>query len=199
MSLERLFDFVSLLNNFREVERTIRVRGLDENENDVEHSYQLAMVSWYLLSNKDLGLDAECAVKYALAHDLVEVYAGDTYFYTEDEEEMNSKEEREKEAALRLKKEFPEFNELHRAINGYMSLADDESRFVYALDKILPIINIYLDGGRTWRQDGVTLEKLLRKKTDKVAVSEEVYSYFEEIVSLLKEQEIKLFGSSSLN
>jgi len=41
-------------------------------------------------------------IKYALVHDLVEVYAGDTYVYTKNQDELDSKEDREKEAADRL-------------------------------------------------------------------------------------------------
>ncbi len=126
-------------------------------------------------------------------HDFVEVYAGDTYIYSTNQEELDSKEEREKKAAERLQKELPEFKDLHKLINIYEKRGDEESRFVYALDKIQPVLNIYTDGGRTWKEKGITIKMLVDHKKDKVALSPEIASCFEELVALLKKEEKQLF------
>ena len=92
INLKNIIKFVNLLNKFRQVERVIHSNGKDRMENDVEHSYQLAMLSWYIISTNNLDLNLDLILKYSLVHDLVEVYAGDTYVYTEDAEHKNTKE-----------------------------------------------------------------------------------------------------------
>lgn len=145
--LEKLLGFARMLNQLQAVERVIRVKDADRWENDMEHSYHLAMLAWYIIDSQKLSLDREKVFRYALAHDLVEVYAGDTYLFSPDQALLDSKLERERIAAKRLVKEFPEVPEMHEAILRYVMKDDPESRFVYALDKIEPIVKLYLDGG----------------------------------------------------
>ena len=61
--------------------------------------------------------------------------------------------------------------DLHASLAAYMQKSDQESRFVYALDKIEPILHIYLDQGRTWKEKNITLDMLYQAKKDKVAFS----------------------------
>ena len=192
--LEKLLSFAKILGELQAVERVIRVKGNDRWENDVEHSYSLAMLAWYIVDSEKLPLDRDKVFRYALAHDLVEVYAGDTYLYSEDKELLESKLERERLAAERLQREFPEVPEMHAAITGYVTKKDAESRFVYALDKIEPVIKIYLDGGRTWKEKDVTLQMVYDKKKDKVKFSPEIERYLDELMTLLKKEEKKLFN-----
>lgn len=192
--LEKLLGFAKMLNLLQAVERVIRVKDSDRWENDMEHSYHLAMLAWYIIDTQKLSLDREKVFCYALAHDLVEVYAGDTYLFSKDKELLTSKPERERLAAERLVTEFPEVPEMHAAIRHYVSKDDAESRFVYALDKIEPLIKLYLDGGRTWKEKGVTLEMAYESKKDKVALSPEIKEYFDEFMELLRKEEKQLFG-----
>lgn len=193
-TLTNLLSFTKLLNELQTVERVIRVRGSERWENDQEHSYVLAMLAWYILDTGNFALDRDKVFRYALAHDLVEVYAGDTYIYTEDAALLASKPERERLAAERLLAEFPEIPEMHAAISGYVAKEDAESRFVYALDKIEPVLKVYLDGGRTWKEKNITLDMLYQHKKDKVALSPEIKPYFDEVMDLLRREEKELFG-----
>lgn len=191
--IEKLLGFAKMLNELQAVERVIRVKNADRWENDMEHSYHLAMLAWYIIDSQQLALDREKVLRYALAHDLVEVYAGDTYLFSKDKELLDSKPERERLAAERLAKEFPEVPEMHDAIFRYVRKDDPESRFVYALDKIEPIIKLYLDGGRTWKEMHVTLDMAYESKKDKVALSPEIKAYFDEMMVLLRKEERTLF------
>lgn len=192
--LEKLLQFTKLLNDLRLVERVVRVNGSDRWENDVEHSFSLAMLAWYILDTHQHQLEREKVLRYALAHDLIEVYAGDTYIYSADQALLESKGERERLAAERLEREWPELPDIHASIRAYMTKADRESRFVYALDKIEPLLKMYLDHGRTWKEKQVTLDMLYANKQAKVALSPEIQPYFDELMVLLQSQEKELFG-----
>lgn len=193
MRLEDILKFAEMLNAFRRVERIVYANGADRLENDSEHSYHLAMLAWHIADSGKLDLDKNLIIKYALVHDLVEVYAGDTYLYSEDREHTESKIDREHQALIRLKKEFPFGEDMFAAIDRYEKREDRESRFVYVLDKMQPIIQIYLDDGRMWKEKKVTLQMLFEKKKDKVALSPEIKPYFDELMALLQEKEETLF------
>ncbi len=193
MEINKIINFVKLTHKFQKVHRMILVPGKTRRENDMEHSYQLAMLAWYIKDAGNLNLDTDLLIKYALVHDLVEVYAGDTYFYTKDKDHASSKEKREKDAQKKLKRNFPEFKELHSLIEKYEQKNDKESKFIYALDKIIPILNIYIDKGRSWKKDKVTFDMLVEKKTKKVKASKEVEDIFKQILSILRKNKKELF------
>ncbi|OGG54996.1 hypothetical protein A3D62_03055 [Candidatus Kaiserbacteria bacterium RIFCSPHIGHO2_02_FULL_49_11] len=185
MDFTRIVDFIRLINAFRTIKRTVSISGPTDKENDAEHSYQVAMLAWYIASANDLGLDIDLVIKYGLVHDFVEVYAGDSSFYRS-ESESKVKKDKEHEAAATLKETLPEFADLHEFIERYEKREDEESRFVYALDKVVPIINIYLNGGHDWREHKVTLERLIENKTDKVAYSRYIEPYFNDLLKILE-------------
>ena len=187
MTLKELFAFNNLLLQFQKVERVVRVLDSDRMENDLEHSYQITMLAWCIIERDKLSLNKELVLKYALVHDFVEVYAGDTDLYGS-KDELASKKEREAVAAKRLRKEFPEFEELHTLIKRYETKEDAEARFVYVLDKVIPTLNIYADGGRTWREKGITFKMWIEKKKPIMKQSPELEPYFKELVTLLERQ-----------
>lgn len=124
------------------------------------------------------------AGRYALAHDLIEVYAGDTYIYGS-KELLDSKQEREEKAVQTLKSEWSDFPDLNEAIHTYELKADAESRFVYALDMLMPIMLIFVNDGYSWKKEGVTVDMLYEAKREKVRQSPEILPYFEQLHELL--------------
>jgi putative hydrolase of HD superfamily len=152
------------------------------------------MLAWYIVDSRKLSLDMNLVIQYALIHDLVEAYAGDTYIFAEDKNYVATKEEREQKAQEKLQKDFSEMESLHELIGKYEKREDDESKFVYALDKIHPIINIYLDKGRTWKHENLTFEKLFEYKKNQVKVSPEIEMYFRELMKLIQKDEKNLFS-----
>jgi putative hydrolase of HD superfamily len=193
LELPNVINFVKLLNKFRDIERVIHSNGGDRRENDVEHSYQLAMLAWYIISTKKLNLNLDLIIKYSLVHDLVEVYAGDTYIYTKDKFLKNNKEKREKESLIKMKQEFSEFPEIFNLIEEYEKKDLDEAKFVYALDKIEPILNIYTNGGRTWKEKNITIEMLIENKKDKIKLFPEFEEFFDDIIEMINKEKEFLF------
>lgn len=189
--LESLLQFVHFTHLTRQVVRVARTPGETRYENTVEHSYQLTLLAWYLIEKEKLPLNKDLVIKYALVHDLVETYAGDTYIF--DTKGKESKAQREHDAQKRIASEFPEFNELHTLIQAYELKQDPESRFVYALDKLIDPISIYMENGKLWHEKNITLQSMLDYKTEKIAIDPTVSKYFEELVVLLREKEALLF------
>ncbi len=182
--LGRLIDLQRLLYAYRNVKRVVHHPN-HELENDTEHSYALAMTAWYLAPHFP-ALDRDKVIRYALAHDVVEVHAGDTYVFG-DAASLASKHDREASALQRLQTEWPDFTQLTDAIMAYEARIDEEARFIYALDKIMPVMAIYIADGHTWKQEGLTVERLHAVKVDKVALSPEIAPYYDDLHQLLLE------------
>jgi len=191
---KRLIEFHDLLNRFAEIERIIHVKRHKryELESDTEHSYNLAMMAWFL-GDYFPKLKNEKVVMLALVHDLVEIYAGDTFAFA-DKEILDSKSAREAKAMKRLSKEWSDFPGLNEAIHEYETRKSEEARFVYALDKIMPVITIILNEGFTWKEKQISLEMLDNDKLSKIEASSEVIPYWHELRKILLEKP-ELFGA----
>lgn len=184
-NLDELLNVVALTHSFQQVRRAVYATGENRFENDAEHSFQLAFVAWYLIDKENLALSKEKVLMYALCHDIVEVYAGDTFF-TRTAEEEQRKTDIEKEAVEKLSQTYPDFPALTQMLVAYEEKRDNESKFVYALDKLLPILNITLDEGRSWHFNNVDFEKLYEGKYKKIAHDPVIQEYFILIVEVLK-------------
>lgn len=184
-SLERILELQRLLAAFNQVDRMVHRKHADDYraENDTEHSYNLAITAWFIAQYFP-ELDLQKVLTYSLAHDLVETYAGDTYAFAA-AEELDTKEEREQAAIQRFKDEWSDFSELTNAMTAYQHRVDNESRFVYALDKVMPVMLVYIHEGYSWKKNHVTTGMIHDYKIDKVALSKEIAPYFQELCELL--------------
>ena len=101
-------------------------------------------------------------MKMVLVHDLVEIYAGDTFCY--DAEAGKDKKERESLAAERLFSILPEKDarELHVLWEEFEEAKTPDALFASSLDRFQPIINNFLTDGHTWRKG-----KVKRKQVEK--------------------------------
>lgn len=185
--MKNLLEFTSFLQKFRRVKRRIKFRD-GTHENDAEHSFQLAMTAWYIVSANKLKLNLKKVLEYSLAHDLVEAYAGDTpsEVHKNFAKSRKTKEAREERALKRIESDFKSFKDLHKIIKAYERRRDEESKFVYALDKMMPILNIYLEKGYSWKVYKVSIDDVLAYKKDKIAESKAVKKYFDQMVPILR-------------
>lgn len=107
-----------------------------------------------------LNLSKEKVLKYALAHDLIEVYAGDTNPF--DLWAVMGKDDRELQSLEKLEKQFWSDTDMFVTIHEYHEKQSDEAKFVYALDKIIVEYNIFLADGVTYRQYNIDREALVK-------------------------------------
>ncbi len=185
--LNKLLNFVKFTNDFRKIERDIPQSSSFCRENDAEHSYQLAMIAWYICIVENSSLNIEKILKYALIHDLPEVYAGDTPLYTSNNNFFESKKKREELSILKIENNFKEFIDIKLYIERYEKLEDEESKFVYALDKIIPLISIFLDKGHAWKTHRIDIDLLIKKNKERVKISAVAEKYFLMMIKKIQE------------
>ena len=182
--INRLIAFHDLLISLQQVERhTLNPRDTSKHENDVEHSYYLAMAAWMLAPH--FKLDKDTCIRIALAHDLIEVYAGDTFIW-DDQSKLDSKAKREADAFERLQSEWPDFDDMLHAISAYEHKQSPEAEFIYALDKLMPIIVNVLGEGHAWQKNMITFEKLKATKDPKFPEGTPAHEYYQQLLEMLQ-------------
>ena len=134
-------------------------------ENDSEHSWHLAMMV-VILSEYFKGADILKTVKMVLIHDLVEIYAGDTFAY--DEQGYLDKDEREQAAADKLFALLPQDQaaEYRGLWDEFERMDTDEAIFAAAVDRIQPLLMNSESKGKMWKQHKVTKEMVMKRIED---------------------------------
>ena len=142
-------------------------------ESDTDHTVMLGWLACAIAARWFPELNVGLIAQFALVHDAVEVYAGDTQTLRISSEEREAKAAREAASLDRIGDEFgpvlPWFPEL---IKRYEWQYAPEARFIKALDKSLPKIVHLLDrmaGLREFGIDKPELETMLADQTAAVA------------------------------
>ncbi len=155
-SVKALMDLANLSLAFGRVDRvTCHPDGMTP-ESDTDHTVMLGLVACAFAERFVPELDRGLVAQFALVHDLVETYAGDTpTAHIMTAADHAGKEEREAAALARIRAEFDtELPWIGETIDAYESLATPEARFVKVMDKTLPkMVNIFNDGV-TFRRQG---------------------------------------------
>jgi len=152
--LDRQLAFIAEIDAMTHVlRRTLHVDG-SGRENDAEHSWHLAVMAMLLGEYAEGSPDINRAIKMALVHDLVEIYAGDTFAY--DAEGNTTKAQREKESADRLFSHLPDDQgaELRSLWEEFDAEESADARFAACMDRIQPFLHNTLTDGATWRGGG---------------------------------------------
>lgn len=183
--MERLASLQLLIADFGKVERALNLPNTSRRENDNDHSFGLALTCWYLQPKIAPDLNLLEILKFALAHDLVELHAGDTFAF--DKKGIDSKMDREEGAINELRKDWPDFPDLAEYSKDYLNRTSEEAKFVKAVDKLLPPIMIELSGKTEWDRLGITL-KAERENKKSLFISSYLSPYYELLLGWLKDR-----------
>lgn len=176
----QIYDLIKLLTDFQNIERAVVVPGSSRKENDTEHSYNLAMTAWLIIEKDKLPLDLGLCIKYALIHDLVEVYAGDTFAL--DSDQVATKVERE-HAALKTLRIDALTKDLALLIEDYERGASEEAKFIYSLDKLMPVFGILYGKDLVWKRYGLTQADWETMFKQKVEISKFTKPYLDFVIA----------------
>lgn len=136
---------------FAKVERAPRYPSGDR-ENDLEHSYHLALSAIELAADYYPELDIGLVAQYSIVHDLPESQVGDTWTLSISEKDRAKKEKAEKEATQWLLHELPPHTA--QLLERYEQQTEPEARFVRLVDKLTPsLINIMAGEALTFIED----------------------------------------------
>ncbi len=178
-----LFQLQKMVVDLTKIKRHHYLAGTDHNENDIEHSFMIALLCWFIHDRHDIQLDIAKILKYALAHDFVELYAGDVNTFATSEERAQ-KAENEKLALSKMSNEYSEFMNMVDVMNAYENKSDDEALFVWTVDKMQALVMGDLDHWRPYNELHISYDSFVKKYSQTL---EEASPYCKEIFEGLLE------------
>ena len=198
---EKVIELAQLCLRFGRVNRVTYHEDGKRFETDTDHTVMLAVIACAFAAQHNPFLDVGRVAQFAIVHDLVEAYAGDTNSLIArtdagPDDATRTKEAREAAALDRIRCEFTaDFPWLTDTIDAYESLAQPEARFVKALDKVLPKVTHILNRGAALREHGVDASNIdaingsqvVKMQASYAADQPAVMSLYADVHTLLRE------------
>lgn len=161
--LQKQIEFTVEIDKMKQILRRNLIADGSRREDDAAHSWHLAVMAMLLEEYSAEKIDVNRVIKIALVHDLVEVYAGDTFAY--DTKGYEDKEEREKDAATKLfgMLEGEQGAQIRALWDEFEAGETAEAKYANAIDRIQPLLLNYLTDGHTWKMGGVSSVQVYKR------------------------------------
>ncbi|MCP4151155.1 MAG: HD domain-containing protein [bacterium] len=161
--LAKQMAFIIEIDKLKSITRQCTLMNGKRYENDVEHSWHLAIMAILLSEYAAENVELIRVIKMVLIHDIVEIDAGDTYIY--DSRAGEDKEVREIAAADRIFALLPEDQalEMRQLWDEFEARESPEARFAAALDRIHPMIHNYMSKGASWKKHSISSDMVIAK------------------------------------
>ena len=178
--LEKQLDFIREIDKEKMIKRQNYITDCETREDDAQHAWHMAIMTLLLKEYANEDIDVLKTVTMLLIHDLVEVYAGDTYAY--DEEGKKTQAEREAKAANKLYGLLPEDQGeyLKNLWYEFEEQKTPEARFARTMDCFQPLILNDATDGRAWKEHGVKRSQVLKRNERVRLGSEQIWEYEKE-------------------
>ncbi len=179
---ERQIRFILELDKEKNIFRQTHLSGGGRRENDSEHAWHLAAMTWLLAEYANEKIDVARTMLMVLLHDVVEIDAGDSYAY--DPQAQQSAHEREQKAADRLYHILPDDQGgyLRALWEEFEEGKTPEARFAHVMDNFQPMILNDSNGGSDWVEHGVVRAQVEKRNTRTAEGSAVIWDYMKEII-----------------
>jgi putative hydrolases of HD superfamily len=158
--LEQQLAFLVEVDKLKTVLRQNSIADGSRKENTAEHSWQLALAATILAEHANEPVRTARVTEMLLVHDLVEIYAGDTFVYA-DSAAAAEQELREQQAADKLFALLPsdQCAYLRACWDEFEARESAESRFAKSIDRLMPMLLNVASGGGSWQVHAITADK----------------------------------------
>ncbi|KMQ52763.1 phosphohydrolase [Chitinispirillum alkaliphilum] len=179
--LEKQIRFLIEIDKVKNIIRRTRLISSKRYENDAEHGWHMGLMALILSEYSNEKIDICKVVKMALIHDIVEIDAGDTFLYAEDQSE---KEEKEQACAKRVFGLLPQdqYEEFMSLWEEFEAKETAEAKFAGSLDRLGPVMQNYHDNGHAWRKHNITSDLVLNKNSQINKGSNRLWQYVKELI-----------------
>lgn len=175
--LNKQIEFCKEIDKEKLIGRQTYISNAERKENDAEHAWHIAIMAIILSEYSNENIDVLKTVTMLLIHDLVEVYAGDTYAY--DDEAKKTQHEREQKAADKIFGLLPS-DQCEKFIalwNEFEQGETSEARFAHTMDNFQPAMLNAATNGKAWEEHEVRLSKILERNESTSKGSKELWNY----------------------
>lgn len=185
--LEKKISFIQEIDKLKNVYRRALIK-CDNNrrENTAEHSWHVTLMGVILQEYSSEELDMLKVLKMLLIHDIVEIYAGDTYAFDNHEvlAEQNDKELEalEKIFSLLPNEEADEYKSLWIEFENNQTA---EAKYSKAVERSIPVFQNMQNNGGSWTAYGdVPKEKVLNRNSGLKDIAPDLWEYVKGQVEL---------------
>ena len=178
--LDQQLRFTAEVDKMTEVFRRTMLVNKSRRENDAEHSWHIALMCLLFEEYALEKVNVERAVKMCVVHDLIEIYAGDTFAY--DAKGNLDKAEREAAAADKLYAQLPaeQGNELRTLWEEFDAMQTADSKYAACMDRLQPFLHNTLTDGHTWTESGTNRAAVEKRMSIVKDFMPQVYKWVEE-------------------
>ena len=180
--LEQQLDFIREVDKVKLITRQTPLADGSRKENDAEHSWHLALMAGLLEEHADASVHVPKVMKMVLAHDLVEIDAGDTYAY--DTEGAKTQRQRELKAAERIFGLLPkdQGEELRALWDEFEAYETADAKYAHLLDNFQPLLLNDASGGISWIEHTVHKSQIYKRNAKIDQSSKEIWDYMKGII-----------------
>lgn len=180
--LKQQLDFVLEIDKEKNILRQTHLSGHGRRENDAEHAWHMAIMSYLLREYSNESVDIAKVMLMCLIHDIVEIDAGDTYAY--DAEGLKTQKAREDAAKERIFSLLPEDQkqELLQIFDEFEAFQTPEAKFARAMDNLQPLLLNNSNDGGDWKEHEVTAENVYGRQRKTKLGSEKLFEVTDRIL-----------------
>ena len=180
--LKKQLAFALEIDKEKNVFRQTHLSGHGRQENDAEHAWHMAIMAYLLREYANEEVDIARVMLMCLIHDIVEIDAGDTYAY--DEENLKTQKAREDAAKERIFSILPEDQkaEMTALFDEFEAYETAEARFAHSLDNLQPLLLNNSNEGGDWKEHQVTAEAVYGRQRKTRLGSEKLFEVTDRII-----------------
>ena len=185
--IKKQIEFALEIDKEKNIFRQTHLSNHGRNENDAEHSWHMAVMSYFLQEYSNQKVDIARVMIMCLIHDIVEIDAGDTYAY--DSEGMKTQKNREKLAKERIFSLLPadQKKEFISIFDEFEENQTPEAKFAHAMDNFQPLILNNSNDGEDWREHNVTAKQVYGRQSKTKDGSKKLF----EIIDMILQENIR--------
>jgi len=174
--------FIVELDKMKSILRQTSLINEDRREDDAQHSWHISVMAMILAEYTNEEVDLPKVIKMLLTHDLVEIYAGDTFCY--DELGNEDKKERELLAAEKIFGILDEDKgkELRVLWDEFEEMETKEALFAASMDRLQPMLSNYNNNGGTWKKFNVAKTDIYKRIAPVKKSSDKLWSFVENMI-----------------
>ena len=186
--INQLLRFTAEVDKMTAISRRTMLLNKSRRENDAEHSWHIAVMAMLFKDYAPEGCDVARAVQMCIVHDLVEIYAGDTFAY--DVSANFEKEEREKAGADRLFGELPEqLGKQFRLLwEEFDKMETPDAKYAAAMDRLQPFLHNTLTDGQTWKEGKPSVDMVEKRLGPALELIPEIKGWYDANIERAKKE-----------
>ncbi len=162
--LEQQMEFIFELEKLKTVYRQNGILDGTRRENSAEHSWHISVMALILTEYCEEKIEIVKVLKMLLIHDIVEIYAGDTFLY--DEEKRKKAESTEREAAEKIFGLLPK-NQKEDFMRTWLEFEErktKEAEYAAVLDNLQHLLNHYYTNNQNIIGKNLSKTQIIKKK-----------------------------------